>query len=481
LVISLSTKGEMSIEEVDRILQLQEAPSKAAAYIVLIATIYLWAMGYGFLAYMIGTAWGDLSSTLGGLAGTLVNYLPMIAAIVVGVFIIMLIASLIYLKLIEALAREFLIAFYILLGIFLLGVGGFFLYTGQQVMGAIFIFLGILELILFFIFKRRIELTGRLIEVAGKAVYEEKGAISAVVIKSILVGLTFIAFIMTELATIVWIDNFLGNYEYAGLIMAIWVLINAILGMWSIVFIDTFFTAVVVRITHDWYRSPHVDVASFSKGLKMAWEVAGPLAKYALVMSLLYALVHAARRQAARGRAGLSLRIVAWILGVSAEVLRYLGFYVIPAIVIRKAGFISAFRDSISKLRDLFIETIAGAYAFGKVLGMIAFITALLMGGVGYIIGVAIFIPLLAIPLEYTMTIGIVAGLAFALLALIPLGFVTSAVSAAWKTILYEYGLDIEFALRGTILPSRLPEDVKSMFNEMLAQKGVQIPAPAVG
>lgn len=474
-MINLSVKEEMSIEEVDKLLQFQEAPSKTPAYIAIAVTIYFWVVGYTSLAMLIGPMWEVISEFLGLIGQALINYLPMVLGIIAVIFIIMLVASLIYLKLIEALAREFLIAFYILLGISLLGIGAFALVGGQTIVGAIFLLLGIIELVFFFKYKRRIELTGRMIELAGKAVYEEKGAISAVIIKSIFIALTSIAFIVTEVVTVFWMYNLLSGYEYGGIIIAVVSIIILLLGTWSIVFIDTFFTAAVVRIIHDWYRSPKVDVASFSKGIKKAWEVAGPLAKYAFVMSVLYVLVNQARRQAARGKTGLAARIIASILGITVEIVRYLGFYVIPAMVIRKAGFIKAFEDSISKLRDLFIETLAGAYAFSTVLGIIAFITAMLMGGIGYVIGVAIFVPMLAL-YDYTLAIGIVSGFAFAIIALIPLGFVTAAVSAAWKTMLYEYGLDLEFAMKEIMLPSRLPEDVRSIFNETLAEKGVQIP-----
>ncbi|MEX0567699.1 MAG: hypothetical protein Q6363_000875, partial [Candidatus Njordarchaeota archaeon] len=272
--------------------------------------------------------------------------------------------------------------------------------------------------------------------------------------------------------------------QYLGIIVAVTFIVIFFLGLWANLFLDTFFSAAIVRIVHDWYRSPEVDVASFKKGIKEAWEVAGNLAKYALVFALLSLLIQMAKSYAKKGRGAgaIAAKFVAWILQLTEDVLKFLGFYMIPAMVIRKTGFRKSLEDSIHKLRDLFIETLAGMFGFEIVLGIIAFIVSTIFGVLGYFVGIYVFSPLFGIPTGAEFVAGIISAFAFFFLSLIPIGIATSAVSVSWKTILYEYGLDIEYAMQGTFLPARLPGDVREMFRETLEKKGVTIPeagAPA--
>ncbi|MCR8489024.1 MAG: choline transporter-like family protein [Crenarchaeota archaeon] len=474
----MSIKKMMSIEEVDEVLSLQEKTSKKLAYVVLVAIGYFWAVGFGLpiMLYQPGLSYllSLLSSILGGLAG----YMPIIVTAIAIVFLLMFAAAIIFLKLIAKFAKEFLMAVHIMGSMFILifGLMSFAApYAEVWVIGALYIGLGVLALISSIMQRRRIILVGRLIEVSGRAVYDEKGTILAVLVKSLLIFLTSIAFIITEVLTVFFAIEVFQGYEYGSYIVVAIANITAIFYSWAITFIDVFFSAVIVRIIHDWYRSPELDVASFSKGLSKAWEVSGTIAKYSLLMAILYFVVRRARREAQDRKIGFAAKSVALAAGISVAMLEFLGFYLIPAAVIRRAGFKKSLKDSIDKLRGLFIETLIGMYGFGFTLAMCAFIAALLMGGIGWIIGVAIFTPLLGLT-EETIRVGIITGVAFLLLTPIPIAFATSAVSVAFKTIMYEYGLDIEFAIRGMYLPSRLPEDVRKIFNETLARKGLQIP-----
>ena len=348
--------------------------------------------------------------------------------------------------------------------------------SGATVAGAIALAIGVGVFVFFLIFRKRISLTGRMIELAAKSVIDEKGLLLLVLLKTILIAITGIMWLAATIFTAWTLYNFLYPSGYATATAVIAGIFLMFMGFWVLEFLSFFFNAAMVRVVHDWYRSPEVDVASVRKGIGKAWEVSGSLAKYALIFAILSFIIYLARSYSrrGRGRGAIAARIVAWVTGFTHDVLKFLGFYMIPAMVIRKAGFKTAFRDSVNKLRDLFIETIAGMFGFEIVLGFLAFITAGSMGIIGYFIGYYVFSPIVGINMDPT-TVGLISGIGLFVLSLIPIGLATSAVSVAWKTILYEYGLDVEFASRGIALPSRLPEDIKMKFAEVLEERRVPV------
>lgn len=476
----------MNIEEVDKILALEEVPpSKGLAYFMWAVILFFWIYGGAMIAISIASVWDIITTIFSGISETLLKYSPIIIGGLAVLFLLMLVSAILYLKILHKIARELLHVFYIGLGLILLLLGGAVVVIGGSdalVGGVILLVIGLGVLLLYAVFRQRIDLAGRMIEVSAKAVNDEKGAILAVIIKAIVVFWTSITWAITLYTGIAYTYlATLGMSESTqNAILAVVSIVLLFLGIWSLYYLDLFFNAVIVRIIHDWYRSPQVDVASLKKGLAKAFEVSGSLAKFAIVYATLYLLIQMARSYAAKGKGAgrIAAAIVARILDITEDVIRFLGFYAVPAIVIRKAGFKDAFKDSIHKLRDLFIETLAGSFAFGLVTGFIAFLSASLIGGLGFLLGYLVFSPLFNLT-NYALIIGVASGVAFFIIAMIPIGFATTAVSIAWKTMLYEYGLDIEFAMKGIYLPSRLPEDLKAKFSEILAQKGISVPTPA--
>lgn len=470
----------MPIEEVDKILEIGETPSKSLSYVVLIFMLLFWVSG----GYIIGTILWGVRAEMAEIVSTVFDIIlqtKIIMFLVIG-FAVMILGAFLYLYLIYKLARELLMAFFLLMGIGALLVGILIIYLGGQytgtlIMGVIFTGLGLFVLIMFAIFRRRISLAGRMIELSAKAVIDEKGILSIIIIKSIIVAWTTITWIISLAIWPYSIYALLYPNEHAALIAAIFGIFLFFMGLWVLTFLDTFFSAAIVRIVHDWYRSPEVDVASLKKGIKKAWEVSGAIAKYALVFALLSFLIHMAKSYARKGRGAgaIAAKIVLWVLKITEDILKFLGFYMIPAMVIRKAGFRKALEDSVHKLRDLFIETLAGSFAFGFIIGFISFLVASAFGVMGYFIGYYVFSPMFTTLTAFS--VGIITGIAFFILGLIPVGLVSSAVSVAWKTVLYEYGLDIEFGMKGVFLPMRLPEDVKEEFARMLSEKGVVVPS----
>jgi len=381
MVVAMGSK--MSIDEVDEILALkEELPSKASAYIVLGFTILFWVTGGFFIAMFLQGAAPAMAGVVQSLAGLVLRWDVMLIIIIV--FIVMLFAAFLYLYLVYKFAREILMGLYLLLGLGLLGLGGLLAYINPDAMivGIIFAICGFVVLVLFLIFKERISLAGRMIELSAKAVWDEKGTMSLIVVKALLIAWTVVTWVISLVFWTFTTYAMLEGFEYQGVVALVVGLILFFAGLWSLTFLDTFFNAAIVRIIHDWYRSPEVDVASVKKGLKKAWEVSGSLAKYAFIFALLSFIIHLARSYSrrGRGRGAIAARIVAWVTGFTQDVLKFLGFYMIPAMVIRRVGFKTAFRDSIHKLRDLFVETLAGMYGFEIVLGFLAFITAGSMG-----------------------------------------------------------------------------------------------------
>ena len=463
----------MTIEEVDSILLAgEEMPSKTLGYIVLAFTLFFWATGAFILALAIAVAWQQAGAIISAVVSTLFRWDVM--AIMAGIFGFMILVAFTYLLLIRKFARELLMALYLILGLGLIISGTFILSIGAQYVGAVLIgglltLVGVIIIILFFMFKERISLAGRMIELSAEAVMDEKGILALIILKAIVIAWTIVSWFISLFYWAIIVYG-VAPQEYNILSAGLTLLVMFFMGLWTVMFWDAFFSAAIVRIVHDWYRSPEVDVASAKKGLSKAWEVSGLLAKYALVFAILSFIIYIARSSAEKERGvGAALaRFVAWIVGITEDLLRFLGFYMIPAMVIRKLGFKDSLKDSVHKLRDLFVETIAGMYGFGIVLGFIAFITASIMGAVGYFIGVMVIAGMLGVD---PFVAGIAMGVGFFVLSFIPMGLVISAVSVAWRTMLYEYGLDIEFSAKGVVLPSRLPEDVKAAFAEAIEKR----------
>jgi len=468
----------MSIDEVDNILQIGEQPSRALGYIAFMFMFIFWGSG-GYILYVFLGRTIEISGLLGEISAILLRQDVLIVLSIA--FVIMIAGAFLYLFLIHKLARELLLALFVIapIGLILAGIG-LLMYFNELLTSAISILIGVILLILFMIYRKRISLAGRMIELSAKAVIDEKGILFLVLVKIFIIAWTAVSWIASLIYWTIAVYGVTMGIQYGALITIVFVLAIFFVGLWVLIFLDTFFSAAIVRIVHDWYRSPEVDVASVPKGIHKALEVSGSLAKYSLVFAIFSFTIELARRYSRRGRGfgAVIAKILAWVLGITRDVLRFLGFYMIPAMVIRKAGFKRALEDSIHKLRDLFIETLAGAFGFGIVLGIIAFITASIFGVVGYFIGAYVFMPLFGL-YEYGTTIGIASGIAFFVITFIPIGIASSAVSVAWKTILYEYGLDIEYAMKGVYLPARLPEDIKASFSEMLREKGVTVAVPA--
>jgi len=321
-------------------------------------------------------------------------------------------------------------------------------------------------------------------ELSSSVVLREKGTILSTLLSIVINFYTLITMSFTNLFIADYVLMITRNTEYG---YYTWIILE-FFGLWTITFIATFFNAIIVGITHDWYRSPNVDVASFGRGLKRASKVQDGLAIYAFIVSVLKILVEIAKSQAKsqkeRGGAGAVLAalamLIAYILDIALELFRFFSFFIVPAMVIRETHFKDGFRESLSKLRDLFIEVIASEIGFGKVAGFFAFMYLMLLGGIGYVIGAYVVTPIFLIQYNVpAMTVGIVSAAIFFLVGLIPASMIFGTLSVVFNTLLYEYGVDLEFARRGEFLPRNMPSDVEKEFVEILKGRGISIPLPS--
>lgn len=457
----------LDIQEVDKKLHIGSLPYKFPAYVAWFITFFIWAAGViGFIKAISGELL-VLAWFLTLIAGTIVfPHLTIIIIYLVLAIAAITFVSLLVILLINKIAREVLIFILLLVVLSQFALGGIMVYYGISY-GVIPIIIGAVLLIIFLMYLNRIKFTGRLIELSAAAILREKSSLGASFISIILEGLTLIASLLAS--------SFLGelayNYTQDARIGGAVGIIVLFLGFWSVTYLDTVFDAVIVGLTHDWYRSPGVDIASFPRALKRALRVQGGLAVYSFLMSLLRFATEQAKR-----KKGISARIIASILGITEDLVRFLTFYVVPAMVIRQTNFKNSLKDSIHKLKDLFIETLVAHFGFGWISAIFGFVLVLLYGAVGYLIGAYIFTPIYLVGYNISSTVvGIISAIIYVILGIIPAYVIFESLSVAFNTMLYEFGLDIEFAERGEKLPRNLPPDVEKEFIEILRSKGIQV------
>ena len=461
---------ELSIEEVDAKIRIGKPSSSLPAYIAWVVTGAYWVIG---TCWMIMTIRGHselvavVLSAIAMLAPTLLANMPLIVSYITMLFGVIFVSSFILILLIRKLARIVLIIVVFLSIIFNLAVGVIIMIFANVFAGAFMLIVGIIMLVLTIKYFSRVKFTGRLMEMSAAVLLREKGTISATVISMIINTYTLISMIFTSIFVGDMTYKLVGNIDYAGIA----VLISIFLGLWSVAFVSTFFNGVIVGITHDWYRSPQVDVASFNRGLKRALRVQGGLAIYAFIMSILRMLV-----EYAKSKKGVAASIVTAILGITEEVIRFLTFYMVPAMVIREVGFKDGFKDSVHKLRDLFIETIISQIGFGKVALIFTVLYLTLLGSFGYIIGAYVMTPIFLARYNISaFAVGVMSGVIYIIVGLVPASVIFGTLTVVFNAMLYEFGIDLEFAKRGETLPKRMPKDVEQEFIKVLEERGIRL------
>lgn len=475
----------LSIEEVDKRLRFGNPSSKIPAYLVWSLTLIYWGLGTYWIIKSIMSSSPLLVGFITLLSKELIplitSNMSLITTYLALLISVIFITSFILLILIKKIARIILMVILILSLIFDLAVGIISLFFGNLIFGVISFATAFVLIFIMLKYWDRIKFVGRLVELSSSIVLHEKGTILATVLSMIINSYTLITMSFANLFIADYIVAITGTTEYG---YYTWIILE-FFGLWTITFIATFFNAVIVGITHDWYRSPSVDVASFNRGLRRASKVQGGIAIYAFVVSILRILIEIARSQARsqRGRGGAGVitaalaMFIAFILGIALELFRFFSFFIVPAMVIRETGFKDGFKESLNKLRDLFIEVIASEIGFGKVAGFFTFIYLTLLGGIGYVIGAYVLTPIFLIQYNVpAITVGIISAVIFFLVGLIPASVIFSTLSVVFNTLLYEYGVDLEFAKRGESLPRNMPSDIEEEFMEILRKRGISIP-----
>lgn len=450
-----------SINEVNAALEFKEhPPSKSLGTALWLLTLFFWGFGF-YILFSLLMGVGSLPT------GPLNAFLtPTVLLVIITVAFVSFVGGFVLLKLIHKAAKEVTLAVFSGIPLLLIigGAVGFF-YLRVWIL-LIFAVIGVVGLVLFFIFKEKLEVVGRTIELSAESIVTEPGQLLATFLSALFGFLTLLGWGATMAGVWFWI--------LPGLDTRVLAVIEAVLfflGVWTLMFQKYFWDAVVVGIAHNWYRSPKVDVASFTQGVDRAVKTMGGVASFAFVMSIFRALIAAARR-----RGGIAGSILATLLGIAHGLVKFIGFFALPAIVIRNTSFKKGFMDSVEKLRDFFVEVLASSFGFSLVLGVFALIISIFYGGVGYFVGIFLFDPLITTTLS-SFFVGLTSAFGFWIVGLIPTALIFSTLGTTFKTILYEFGIDLEYAEQEQTLPKRLPSDIKEHFTEKIKEQGKAIPA----
>jgi zinc transporter ZupT len=113
-------------------------------------------------------------------------------------------------------------------------------------------------------------------------------------------------------------------------------------------------------------------------------------------------------------------RFVAGLLGMAWSVTTY---FVVPVLVVEKAGPVDAFKRSTTILRRTWGEALVGNFGIGFIVFLV-FLAALVPAVVGFLLGTAVTI---------------VAGIAVTVVLLVLVSLVSSAANAILVGALYEY------------------------------------------
>ncbi len=462
-------KEEIPIEEVDEIIKLGQPTSNIFAYLAWLVTAFVWAIGiYGLYQVILGNI-ALISVRMTGISTIISKIFPLIILYSIMILLVAIIGSFLLLHLVRIAARIVLFLIFIVIPVSLITMGGFLFFVNLIYPGLISIVIGVIGLLLLIFFRKRLSLAGRAMQLSAQAVLDEKGTILAMFIASIFGMLTFLflSLASTYIGNMVYV--YTNNSDY-GLIAGG---VTFFLGSWSIAFVSYLMNGTISGIVHDWYRSPNIDVASFKKGLKRALNVQGGIALYALLMVTLRFIVEYSRSRARKSGA-LAQAIIAGVIGLMSDIIKFITIYSIPAMVIRETGFKEGVKDSWNKLKQLFIETLASSFGFGYVIAVFGILITIFYGALGYIIGAYVIFPIVtSYVIVNPFIVGVLSSVSFILIGLIPTILIFNTLGVAFITILYEFGLDIEYSQKGIRLPRRLPGDIEREFKEILASRGV--------
>jgi hypothetical protein len=357
----------------------------------------------------------------------------------------------------------------IIIWIFFITIVVLFGWMWELIFLLIFCIASTVLLILYFtIWKQRLELAGKIVQLCGKVTYEEKELFVPGFLKVIFVGIitAFGGIIATDISAHTIPANPLW-YNYIPLVLYLFVL-------FFYIYINTFFfNAIITSISYIWYRKKD---PKFKDGLTIAVYQLPDLAVFA-VFSAIIKLVRMllqylqSRYQKNKGGApigGTPLGGAPWTGdafrladGLIANIWYYVNYFTVPSIVIEDVPATTAIKRSVHRLFDNWADVLIKEWGVGAVFTtlqfLIIFIFAMCGGLFGFVLAIIYSIDMLVM-----VILGVILFLFMSMLVSKPF---LNLLNDIYLTFLFGFVIDKESNFKyENNLPNELNEKLKDFF-----------------
>ncbi len=333
--------------------------------------------------------------------------------------------------------------------------------------GLLFPFMGVIQLLIWFRRRRKIERAGKLVEFTASLLLQEKQMFLVPLVIAIFSIFTGILMVATYIAAYAYLPVIFPTIDFASELGS-WIFLGIQILMeipYVFVYFSVFyvFDGVNVSIAHTWWRKEDPNLRG---ALGEVRSVAGTIIAFAGVTTLVAVAISAVRRSG-RKQGGI-LAIVGVILArIIGMIYRFITYFTLPAIIIEKRGL----KDSIVRSAKTTWKYMVDVYiAETGVKTTFSFFGGLL--SLGYLVAGFAFGFILGFLFNPTDTLGlIILGIVFAVIflifAAIPSYFVFRPLNTAYNTFMFCYALDEESRFK---LPSRLPKEYRDVIEAAQAE-----------
>ncbi len=440
---------------------LQPANKKAIWGYIIASLIFL---GLGILSFvLIYMAYpGDINAALtaiilalGIVGGTFVAYWWVILLIVVGLIIMGFLVGWLLLVLVAKLGHILVYAGTavailsgLIMGALALLVPGFALFALPMALSS-FIPAGALLFVVIFQF-RKIKRAGEFLKFSGQAVLAEKGMIISPLFVS---GLTVVNF-LTMASIFAGLVLLFPAVPYVGYIL------GSLASLFQlIIYYGAFYAAEAINTTYayEWYRKRDPDMKFCVKNVAGQF---GPIITFGIVTALISWLQQMLRNAASSAQskgniAGIVLAVLArMVASLIGFVYKYLTYFTLPAIAIEGHNFKDGVKRSMNLLKRYYMDVLIRETGVSSALSIVQFMSFLIYGVVGAIIGLIVF--------GATWEILIIL-LPILIFGYFPTFFIMRPMKTGYLTFIFAYAQDEESSFK---LPTRMPADLRGDMKE---------------
>jgi len=326
--------------------------------------------------------------------------------------------------------------------------------------------IGILSLLIAFWKFKAIIRAGMFIEFAAELIIENKSLYIFPILIALSSAITFILGSVSGLWIMIKGDEALAAIAYEN--QALIVNGGRALGLFVVEFFYLLFffvlyytlNGMIMAYAARWYQGEDPGPRSAIRDVRQVLPI---IIKFATFTTIVHLILQAFRDRQKKMPFPLK-QIFGFILWIVGAFYRFFTYFTLPAIVIRKKGFVSSAMESGKLVWKSGIDVLIGETGFGLVMFVFRIVNSLLWALVGFSIGAGLS-EVAGGELIRNIIIGFIVAIVFAAaLSTLSMALIVMPMKSAFTCFLYCYAIDMEM---GSSKTTKLPSSLKSEFKTL--------------